>query len=135
MTKISRNFEEGEFLVSADYPELAAKMRLSKRDKEHLWPLVHCGLQPIRDYFGIAVIILSGKRSSALNEAVNGAPSSQHLVASAADFIIPTVPMAQVYEYIKHELCWGGQLFFYQRDLFIHLGLPQPGVTKRQFIK
>lgn len=134
MSKISRNFFTREFLVSADEPELAARMALTVRDKEHLWPLVCLGLQPARDYFGMPVVVLSGKRSPILNKAVGGWKTSQHLVAAAADFFIPGMKTKELWGFYKYELDWDGQLLFYEEKNFVHLGLPQPGVKRRQFI-
>ena len=45
-------------------------------------------LQPVRDYFKKPVLVNSGYRSLALNAAVKGAKSSQHLKCEAADYEI-----------------------------------------------
>jgi zinc D-Ala-D-Ala carboxypeptidase len=47
------------------------------------------GLEAVRTRLGVPVIISSGYRCPALNHAVGGQPSSQHLVGEAADFIAP----------------------------------------------
>lgn len=47
------------------------------------------GLESARTRLGVPVIISSGYRCPALNEAVGGQPNSQHLVGEAADFIAP----------------------------------------------
>lgn len=43
-------------------------------------------MQPIRDAWGKAIVISSGYRCKQLNSKVGGAPNSQHLSGSAADF-------------------------------------------------
>jgi hypothetical protein len=42
-------------------------------------------LDPIREAWGNPIMVNSGYRSRALNEAVGGAPTSQHLTGEAAD--------------------------------------------------
>jgi len=81
--KISKNFRMVEFAVSASYPHLVAPVPL------HL----HCNvvslvlgvLQPICDKTGWRDYISSGYRNYALNRAVGGSVSSDHLYARAAD--------------------------------------------------
>ena len=47
-------------------------------------------LEPLRAYAGQPIIISSGYRSPALNQALRGAPRSQHLTGEAADIRLPT---------------------------------------------
>ena len=46
-------------------------------------------LEPLREHFGIPVVISSGYRCPQLNKAVGGVPNSQHLKGEAADIILP----------------------------------------------
>jgi hypothetical protein len=46
-------------------------------------------LEAVRTHLAVPVIVSSGFRSKAVNDAVGGAPSSQHLTGQAADFIAP----------------------------------------------
>lgn len=47
------------------------------------------GLQIIRNFLGVPLTINSGYRCPAVNAAIGGAPTSQHLEAKAADFVAP----------------------------------------------
>ena len=47
-------------------------------------------LEPLRAYVRQPIIISSGYRSPALNQALRGAPRSQHLTGEAADIRLPT---------------------------------------------
>jgi hypothetical protein len=60
-------------------------------------------LQPLRDYYG-AVTINSGFRSPAVNKAVGGASTSQHLRGEAADIVIKDVGNDEIWQYIKRNL-------------------------------
>jgi len=42
-------------------------------------------LQPLRDYFGQAIMVTSGYRSQKVNKAVGGSKTSDHLTGKAAD--------------------------------------------------
>lgn len=46
-------------------------------------------LEPLREHFGIPVVISSGYRCPQLNKAVGGVPNSQHLKGEAADIVLP----------------------------------------------
>lgn len=46
-------------------------------------------LEPLREHFGIPVVICSGYRCPQLNKAVGGVPNSQHLKGEAADIVLP----------------------------------------------
>lgn len=59
-------------------PETVDKLRVTARGLEH-----------VRLLLGTTVIVTSGYRCPALNDAVGGAPDSQHMRGEAADFIAP----------------------------------------------
>lgn len=46
-------------------------------------------MESVRAHLGVPIIVSSGFRSKALNDAIGGAPSSQHLTGQACDFIAP----------------------------------------------
>lgn len=85
--KLSQNFTLEELTFSA-----TAKLRgidniPNSQEVVSLKRLCEEILQPIRDKLGKPITITSGYRSSALNKAVGGAKSSQHLRGEAADII------------------------------------------------
>ena len=86
--KISRHFELEELLVS----EMAARLRINNVPTSG----IHLRLErlaetmdEVRDLLGHPVIITSGYRSDALNRAVGGVHTSDHIKGLAADFICP----------------------------------------------
>ena len=57
----------------------------TKEAKENLVALVDNVLDPLREMYGNPIIVNSGYRSPALNKAVKGASTSQHVKGEAAD--------------------------------------------------
>jgi len=81
-------------------------------------------LQVIRDHFQKPIIIISGYRSPARNEAVGGAKRSQHMEAKAADIKIAGVPTEEIYNRIDKLMAQGkiktGGLGLYVSSGFVH---------------
>lgn len=55
------------------------------QEKENIKALVENILDPLRETYGKPIIITSGFRSKALNTAMNGSKTSQHMTGQAAD--------------------------------------------------
>lgn len=80
-------------------------------------------LEPIRDYFGRPVTVMSGYRCPDLNRAVNGARGSQHMTGEAADIEIAGVANARLARWIAD-----GNVPFDQVILeFYTRGIPDSG--------
>lgn len=81
-------------------------------------------LQIIRDHFQKPIVIISGYRSPARNEAVGGAKASQHMEAKAADIKIAGVPTEEIYHRIDKLMAQGkikvGGLGLYPSQGFVH---------------
>ena len=73
-------------------------------------------LEPLREHFGIPVVISSGYRCPALNKAVGGVPNSQHQKGEAADIVMPNLTEA---------FCW-----LLDNTSFDQLGFEQSGSSK-----
>jgi zinc D-Ala-D-Ala carboxypeptidase len=122
-TQLSPNFTLDEFKVSAQYPELAKKIKFSTVDIHQLKLFCTTILQPIRNEFGV-VNILSGKRSPELNSAVGGSSNSDHLTCCAADFTIDNHNLFDVYNWIILESgITFRQLIYYVDKRFIHISI------------
>ncbi len=99
--KLSKHFELEEFLVS----EYATRNGIDNRPG----PGIHIRLErlaesldQVRDLLGHPVIITSGYRSEALNRAIGGVKTSDHIKGLAADFICPRYgPPAMVCKAIR----------------------------------
>ena len=62
-------------------------------------------LEPLRQAYGKPIIISSGYRCPALNKAVGGVSTSQHMKGEAADLHLPSMKVGWMwFEYIKEHL-------------------------------
>ena len=72
---------------------------------ERLKNLCQLVLEPLRQWAGRPVQISSGYRSPAVNRAVGGVPSSQHLRGEAADLLLPSEQTGWLwFDYIRRHL-------------------------------
>lgn len=86
MGDLSRNFSLREFEHSDTALRLGIDNTIkSKEVKDNLKSLVDNILQPLRDKLGGPIFINSGYRCLALNTAVGGVPTSQHVLGQASD--------------------------------------------------
>lgn len=123
--QITPKFYLDELSVSASHPELVEPVpsRLRPRAEQLLIEVA----QPIRDVIRQPMIITSGYRSVALNNAVTGSRTSQHRKAEAFDFRCANIGLA--WSAIRKAVRAGrlsnvGQLIYYPDRGFIHAALP-----------
>lgn len=76
--------------------------RIGANEIDNIIDLVHEILEPLRDYVKTPIIISSGYRSPALNLAVGGSATSQHLDGQAVDF--KCADMVLAFDFIKNNL-------------------------------
>ena len=91
--QISKNFSLEEFERSDTAKRLGIDNHVPQFAIARLRTLCEKVLQPVRDHFGVPIIITSGYRCPDLNDAVKGATSSQHMKGEAADFYINAPPL------------------------------------------
>jgi len=121
---LSNHFSFNELTASAAHPELDEKNRLEAAAfADPLHRLCEGLLEPVREQFG-PVVILSGFRCPALNAAIKGAGSSQHLLGEAADFYVPTRQLDSVFQWIRASKLQYGQVI--REPGWIHLSLGEP---------
>lgn len=129
---LTPNFELEEFLVSETASRLGIDNTPTPEVITNLMKLA-LSLETVRAALGKPIIINSGYRSPALNEAVPGSSkTSAHCFGLAADFIAPSygspLEVAKAiadlnieYDQLIHE---GGK--------WVHLGLAKPGQAPRK---
>jgi uncharacterized protein YcbK (DUF882 family) len=135
LAKLTEHFDGGEFMVSASHQDLADKLFLSEQERNNCYMLCVFILELIREHFGMTRI-LSGKRSPELNAAVGGVEDSQHLDATAVDFVCPGCEtMEGPFDFICKSLEWPGEVIWYRKLNFVHVALPRFGTVANHFIK
>jgi len=134
--KITEHFDDSEFKVSEDYPELAKKICLNETDRVKLFYICRSILEPAREVDtddGQPIWILSGKRTPELNKAVGGATNSDHLFLNkscAVDFTMDHKDtLHRVYSWIRDECSFlvGEMIIYFDKKWiprFIHISLP-----------
>jgi len=123
VVRLSKNFDSNEFTYSVTAQANKINNAPSIEILNNLKALCEGVLQPLRDYLGCAVKITSGYRCKALNTKVGGQPNSQHLYGQAADFIVPSKNLKDVFNYIKNNLVYDQLLFEHNSkgDVWIHI--------------
>lgn len=124
--KLTENFTLEEMISSStalklkinNVPDLIQQTALRKLCEEVL--------QPIRHRFGKPMIVTSGFRNNALNKAVKGSTTSQHLKGEAADIV--SEDNIRLWTLIKGMIEEGeitvGQLIDERNLSWIHISLP-----------
>ena len=111
MEMYSPHFSKQEMQRSGMAIRLGIENKPGREEEENLKALCLNVLEPLRKRFG-RIIITSGYRSEALNKAIFGEPSSQHLKGEAADIHIPNEEVGRRYfRFIKYVLDYDQLLF------------------------
>lgn len=72
---------------------------------DNLTKLIEAILDPLREWYGKPIIVNSGYRCEALNKAIGGAKSSQHMLGEAADITVGSkTENEKLFNYIKDNL-------------------------------
>jgi len=102
--QLTENFSLHELTKS----ETTLRLNLDKTPDEDtidsLRLLAQKVLQPVRDHYGMGVKVNSGYRSPESNAAVGGSKTSDHCKGQAADIEIPSVPNAELAQWIMYNL-------------------------------
>jgi hypothetical protein len=103
--QLTKNFQLSELIHSQTASRLGIDNSPNAFIRSNLKLLCQRVLQPVRDYYGLPLIISSGYRSKALNAVIPGSSNtSQHTLGQAADFVVPTIPNYDVALWIRDNL-------------------------------
>lgn len=125
--KLSPHFTFGELTRTSKIPYKLLNPLLGKEYVFNLTCLAAYLLEPARAILGVPLLITSAYRCPALNKEVGGSSSSQHLNATAADFIINTkkFTLAEAYRKLRTSpFLHYGQLILETSWIHISLGVP-----------
>lgn len=102
--KFSPHFTYGECIASKKANELNIDNNMPSIYYGNAINLARFILEPIRLHFGEPFSPISWYRCKRLNEAVNGSPTSDHMIAAAADIRLKKVSNMALAEYIRDNL-------------------------------
>jgi uncharacterized protein YcbK (DUF882 family) len=137
MESLSKNFTLEELTESITAANRKIDNTPNPSIKTNLKKLCTDVLQPIRDKYRHPIIITSGYRCPALNSAVGGAKTSQHMTGCAADIKCTATSKAYLFNLIKDMMAKGeirvGQLIWeygtHKEPNWIHVSLPYSKVN------
>lgn len=133
--RLTNNFTLEELYASATAARRGIDNTPSPIVQQNLRMLAERILQPIRDEYKHAIIVTSGYRCAALNKAVGGAKTSQHLTGCAADIKCTHTSKAYLFRLILRMIREGrievGQLIWEYGNAdepsWVHISLPTAG--------
>ena len=85
--KITKNFTLSELVASDTATRMGIDNSPDDKAAANLRLLATTILQPLRDRYGKPITVTSGYRCTALNKAVGGVATSQHLKGEASDIV------------------------------------------------
>lgn len=128
--KLSKHFSMNE-AVRSDKAEKLRIANIPNDDQLENINYTATRLEPVREFLGIPMFILSWFRSEKLNKAVGGVPNSFHKRGLAIDFYTRE-NMETIYEKIKKSDLKYDQLIFYRHHNFIHIGFNSDESAERR---
>jgi zinc D-Ala-D-Ala carboxypeptidase len=99
--QLTKNFSYEEMIFSRVAAKYGWQNEPTGPQTVALCKLVSNVLQPLRDAFNQPIVVDSGFRSKQVNNAVEGAPGSQHTKGEAADIRIQGVSFTQVLTMVR----------------------------------
>lgn len=93
--QLSKHFKLSEFIRSATATAKKIDNTPSLEVVSNLQQLCIHVLEPLREHFNCPITISSGYRCPALNKAVGGVATSQHMTGEAADIHLPSTAIGR----------------------------------------
>jgi putative chitinase len=137
MTKLTENFTLEELIVSPTAKKLGLK---NTPTPEHIANMKYCCekiLEPVRAHFGKPLKINSSYRAPAVNKAVGGSATSQHVNGQAIDFEIPGIDNKTVADWVGDNLEYDQVILeFYtagdKNSGWVHASIKKEGGNRHQ---
>lgn len=125
-------------LAELTYSDTAQARRINNQpnraQSDSLVALTENVLDPLRERYGRPIQVNSGFRGSALNRAVGGAATSQHLKGEAADITVGSRSgNKQLFDIIRKELDFD-QLINEQNYSWVHVSYRADGRNREQVL-
>jgi hypothetical protein len=117
--KLSDNFYLNEFTISQEAERHGYRNEPNEKQIENLRLLCVNVLQPLREIINVPIFINSGFRSFDVNAAVGGRFNSQHLEGKAADLVVPSMNLADVFNIVLERISF--DQLIYEFGKWIHV--------------
>lgn len=130
--KLSQHFTFEELTITSKIPYKLLNSLLAKQYIKNMAILANYLLEPARAILNAPLIITSGYRCPALNKEIGGSATSQHLNATAADFIVKdSRSLEDIFIKLKESPFLNyGQLILEKSWIHISLGVPFRDLAK-----
>ena len=119
--QLSEHFHLGEFVRSDTAARLGIRNVPPPEASRRLHMLALRVLEPLRKAVGAPIHVSSGYRSAALNDAIGGSPTSQHIRGEAVDIWTGAMDAADLHALVVATVPEWDQLYLNRRDAFIHI--------------
>ena len=117
--KLSENFSLDEFVISQVAERRGYRNEPNDTQIKNLSYLCVNILQPLREIIRVPIFINSGFRCFDVNIAVGGRFKYQHLEGKAADFVVPSMNLIDVFNIVLHRLSF--DQLIYEFGKWIHV--------------
>lgn len=117
--RLSASFNLDEFFVSQVAERHGYKNEPNEKQIENLRLLCINVLQPLREIINVPIFINSGFRSFDVNAAVGGRFNSQHLEGKAADFVVYSMNLIDVFNIVLERFSF--DQLIYEFGKWIHV--------------
>lgn len=118
-TKLSASFYLDELTISQVAERHSYRNEPNEKQIENLRLLCVNVLQPLRDIINVPIFINSGFRCFDVNVAVGGRFNSQHLEGKAADFVVHSMNLIDVFNILVQRLSYDQLIYEYGK--WIHV--------------
>jgi zinc D-Ala-D-Ala carboxypeptidase len=138
--QLSKNLTLAEATKSQVATRLGIKNVPNQVQTRNLQLIAQHVFQPVRDHFDVAIAVTSGFRSLALNKAIGGSKTSEHMEGRALDLdgdVFGGVTNKEIFDFIKNNLDFNQLIWeFGDKDNpdWVHVSYKE-GSNKRQVLR
>ncbi len=134
--QLSKNLSLAEMIRSESAKRIGISNMPTEEHLSNMKKLAINVFQPIRDHFKVPIHISSGYRSLALNKAIKGSKTSQHVLGQAMDIDMDgtSITNKQIFDYIKDNLVFD-QLINEFDYSWVHVSYNTNGTQRKQILK
>lgn len=130
-----KHFTIAEFVRSKTADRIAIDNKLPKELLPNVQALVDNVLDPLREAYGKPITVTSGYRCQALNKAVNGSATSDHMKGRAADIAAGSQKENRRLFYLIQELGLDfDQLIDEKNFSWVHVSYRNDGNNRKQIL-